>query len=136
MNRPGITPPQPWTFPTPTTTHFDNGMTVLKFDRPGQHLIDATLVLDLPLHTERASIEGVSAILQRCLDEGTRSHPRTDFAEQLENRGAVLNGVSATRPPTSASKCPPPGSLRRCRCSPRQCSNPLWRPPTCGGTSS
>ncbi|GAA0337480.1 M16 family metallopeptidase [Micropruina glycogenica] len=92
MNRPAITPPQPWTFPTPTTTHFDNGMTVLKFDRPGQHLIDATLVLDLPLHTERASIEGVSAILQRCLDEGTRSHPRTDFAEQLENRGAVLNG--------------------------------------------
>ena len=46
MNRPAITPPQPWTFPTPTTTHFDNGMTVLKFDRPGQHLIDATLVLD------------------------------------------------------------------------------------------
>jgi predicted Zn-dependent peptidase len=92
MNRPPIAPPQPWTFPTPAVTRLDNGMTVLAFDRPGQHLIDATLVLDLPLNAEPASIEGVSAILQRCLDEGTRSHPHTDFAEQLENRGAVLSG--------------------------------------------
>ncbi|MFT3862521.1 M16 family metallopeptidase [Micropruina sp.] len=37
-------------------------------------------------------MRGFRAILQRCLDEGTLSHPGTDFAEQLENHGAVFGG--------------------------------------------
>ena len=92
MKRPVIAASQPWTFPTPRTVTLDNGLAVQAFHRPGQHLINATVVLELPLQTEPAHIEGVTAILQRCLDEGTRSHPGTAYAEQLENRGAVLGG--------------------------------------------
>lgn len=94
MKRPAVTAPPSWDFPTPRTARFDNGLRVLAFDRPGQHLIAATLVLDLPLTTEDAGREGVSAILQRCLDEGTATHPGTEFADELEGCGAVLSGGS------------------------------------------
>lgn len=95
MNRPIVGPPPAWEFPTPRSVTLGNGLRVLVFDRPGQHLIDATLVLDLPLAAERADLEGVSAILQRCLDEGTQTHPGTDFADELEGCGAVLTGGSS-----------------------------------------
>ncbi len=95
MKRPVIAPPRPWTFPAPRTARLDNGLAVQAFHRPGQHLINATLVLDLPLHTEPPDSEGVSAVLQRCLDEGTATHPGTEYAERLENCGAVLGaGIS------------------------------------------
>jgi len=92
VKRPEIAPPQPWDFPLPATASLDNGMRVLTFHRPGQHLISATLVIDLPLSTEPAGVEGVSTILQRCLDEGTADHPGTTFADQLESQGAVFYG--------------------------------------------
>lgn len=95
MKRPAVTAPLPWDFPTPRTATLDNGLDLLVFDRPGQHLINATLVLDLPLTAEATGREGVSAILQRCLDEGTLTHPGTDFADELEGCGAVLSGGSS-----------------------------------------
>lgn len=94
MKRPEIAPPQPWDFPAPATASLDNGMRVQTFHRPGQHLISVTLVIDLPLSTE-AGTEGVSTILQRCLDEGTADHPGTTFADQLESQGAVFYGGSS-----------------------------------------
>lgn len=92
MNRPVVPAPPLWDFPEPRTVLLDNGLRVLLFERPGQHLINATLVLDLPLSTEAPDREGVSAILQRCLDEGTETHPGIDFADELEGCGAVLAG--------------------------------------------
>ena len=91
MKRPEVAPGQPWTFPAPRTARLDNGLRVQAFLRPGQHLIDATMVIDLPLACEPAGIEGVSTILQRCLDEGTATHPGTTFADELESHGAVLD---------------------------------------------
>lgn len=95
MKRPAVAAPLPWDFPAPRTATLDSGLRVLIFDRPGQHLINATLVLDLPLTTEAPEREGVSAILQRCLDEGTLTHPGTDFADELEGCGAVFSGGSS-----------------------------------------
>ncbi|MFT4217645.1 MAG: pitrilysin family protein [Micropruina sp.] len=95
MNRPVVGPPPHWDFPTPREVTFDNGLRVLVFERPGQHLINATLVLDLPLSTEASEREGVSVILQRCLDEGTVAHPGTAFADELESCGAVFTGGSS-----------------------------------------
>ncbi len=92
MKRPIVPAPPVWDFPSPRTAQLDNGLRVLIFQRPGQHLINATLVLELPLSAEPRDREGVSAILQRCLDEGTASHPGTDFADELEGCGAVLVG--------------------------------------------
>ncbi len=95
MKRPEIAPPQPWDFPTPASATLDNGLRVQAFHRPGQHLISATLVLDLPLASEPVTVEGVSTIMQRCLDEGTTDHPGTGFAEELESQGAVFGGSSS-----------------------------------------
>lgn len=95
MKRPEFAAPRPWAFPVPTTAQLDNGLRVQTFHRPGQHLISATLVIDLPLTTEPAGLEGVSSIMQRCLDEGTATHPGTTFAEHLEGQGAVFAGGSS-----------------------------------------
>ncbi|MFT3832052.1 MAG: pitrilysin family protein [Micropruina sp.] len=92
MKRPAVPAPQAWDFPSPRTARLDNGLRVLAFDRPGQHLVNATLVLEQPLNAEASDREGVSAILQRCLDEGSLSHPGTEFADELEGCGAVLTG--------------------------------------------
>ena len=58
------------------------------FDLPGQHVIAAHLVLDVPLNAERRDIEGVATMCARTLDEGTRRHNGEEFAELLETEGA------------------------------------------------
>jgi predicted Zn-dependent peptidase len=65
---------------------------VLACHRPGQHIAAVSLVLDTPLNAEAPEIEGVATITQRCLDEGTKTHPGAAFAERLEDIGAVLSG--------------------------------------------
>lgn len=92
MNRPIVAPAQPWTFPTARTETLTNGLQVQLFHRPGQHLINATMVIEQPLNAEPPAIEGVAAILRRCLDEGTLSHPGTGYAEELERHGAAIGG--------------------------------------------
>ena len=92
MTRPGVSAPQPWAFPAPERTTLDNGLRVLTFHRPGQHLLNATLVLDQPLAVEPRNLEGVSSLVLRVLDEGTGPHPGTDFADALESCGGVLHG--------------------------------------------
>lgn len=92
MTRPGVTAPQPWAFPEPERSTLDNGLHVLAFHRPGQHLLNATIVLDQPLAAEPRDREGVSSLVLRVLDEGTGPHPGTTFADALESSGGVLHG--------------------------------------------
>jgi predicted Zn-dependent peptidase len=63
-------------------------MRVLTYQLPGQYVISARLVLDLPLSLEQRDREGVATICARTLDEGTRSHGGEEFAELLETEGA------------------------------------------------
>ena len=91
-HRPEVKAPPRWVFPEPAHWWLDNGMRVLACHRPGQHIAAVSLVLDAPLGTEGSEIEGVATITQRCLDEGTTSHPGPAFAESLEDIGAVLSG--------------------------------------------
>ncbi len=86
--RPPIEPPRDWLFPTPVRHRLDNGVDVAIFRMPGQHVISAHLVIDLPLSAEPRDIEGVATICARTLDEGTERHGGEEFAEQLENLGA------------------------------------------------
>jgi len=65
-----------------------NGIELMIFDLPGQHVISAHLVLDLPLNAEPRDIEGVATICARTLDEGTLHHNGEEFAELLETEGA------------------------------------------------
>jgi len=92
--RPGVLPPREWNFPVPKRRVLDNGMTVLAFQRDGQHIASAELVLDVPLTGEPADREGVGTLTQRCLAEGTRTHPGSDFATAVDSLGAVVDGLA------------------------------------------
>jgi zinc protease len=88
LPRPEIAPAVVWAFPAPRRARLSNGIELIIFDLPGQHVISAHLVLDIPLNAERAEIEGVATICARTLDEGTKHHNGEEFAELLETEGA------------------------------------------------
>ena len=88
LPRPAIAPAAVWAFPAPRRGRLSNGIELMTFELPGQHVISAHLVLALPLNAERADIEGVATICARTLDEGTRRHNGEEFAELLETEGA------------------------------------------------
>jgi zinc protease len=93
--QPPVRPPGSWSFPTPTTGRLSNGIATLTYQLPGQHVVSAHLVLDLPLNAEDPALEGVATICARALDEGSRVHPGEEFAELMETEGAGF-GVDLT----------------------------------------
>lgn len=80
--------PGEWSFPTPAHTRLSNGIGVLTYQLPGQQVISAHLVLDVPLDAEERAVEGVATICARVLDEGTLTHGGEEFPELLETEGA------------------------------------------------
>jgi len=93
MNRPEVLPARPWTFPIPQITQLDNGLAIWAYDLPGQFILASTLVLELPINAEPEGLDGVATIAVRCLDEGTLTHPGTQFAAALEGVGAEFAGL-------------------------------------------
>jgi zinc protease len=85
---PAIAPPRPWHFPPVERHRLDNGIELHAYHLPGQQIVSAHLVLDVPLSAEPVDREGVATITTRCLDEGTRNHAGEEFAELLETEGA------------------------------------------------
>lgn len=88
--RPAVREPAPWFFPTPWVTRLDNGLTVLSYDAPGQHVWSVRLGLPGPLAAEPRGREGVGTIMARCLDEGSHRHTAQEMAELLERRGVAI----------------------------------------------
>lgn len=88
--RPTVQPPKPWAFPTGHVLDLANGLQVRLHHLPGQHVVSAGLVLDVPLSEEPSEREGVASVLADTLTEGTRSHPGTAFADAVEDCGAAL----------------------------------------------
>lgn len=86
--QPPIGQARAWHFPTPSRATLANGLEVIAYPLPGQHVISAILVLDLPLNVEERELEGVATVCARTLDEGTRTHGGEMFAELLETEGA------------------------------------------------
>ena len=101
LPRPELAPPGVWSFPTPTRARLDNGLETVVFQLPGQHVVSAHLVLDIPLNAEDRPREGVATMCARVLDEGSRQHDGEEFAELLETEGAgfgieiALSGLQA-----------------------------------------
>ena len=62
LPRPELAPPGVWSFPTPTRTRLDNGIETVVFRLPGQHVVSANLVLDIPLNAEDRDREGIATI--------------------------------------------------------------------------
>lgn len=95
IRRPEIAPPPPWTFPPATTTDLGNGLRVLTYDLPGQHVVSLRLVVPFGLANEPAGREGAALLMARLLDEGSTRHTSTEFAGLLERHGMAFGaGVS------------------------------------------
>lgn len=93
--RPALQPPAAWTYPAPREATLSNGIRVLVHQMPGQQVISANLILDIPLSLEDRGIEGVATICARTLDEGTQAYPGERFAEVLETEGAAFGANQA-----------------------------------------
>jgi predicted Zn-dependent peptidase len=70
----------------------DNGLTVWFYHLPGQYVVSAALVVDLPLTLEPTEWEGVATLCLRGLDEGSLAHPGPAYSAQLEALGAQFSG--------------------------------------------
>jgi predicted Zn-dependent peptidase len=82
---------KPWAFPAPERGALDNGLTVLRCHRPGQQLVAVEVLLDAPLDTEPAGLDGVATVMARAFSEGTDKHSAEEFAAELERCGATLD---------------------------------------------
>ena len=91
ITRPAVPEPQVWHFPQPEVIMLANGLTLWVFHLPGQHVIAADLVIDLPLSVEPRNREGVGLLCARVADEGTLRHPGAAITEELERRGAAYS---------------------------------------------
>jgi predicted Zn-dependent peptidase len=95
LERPEVSPPEPWSFPDARRSQLANGLGVVGYDIPGQYVISACLAVPMPLEREPRDREGIATIMARTLDEGTALHTAEEFAELLERKGIALGaGVS------------------------------------------
>ena len=95
LQRPGVSAPEPWSFPQAQRGELANGLGVVSYDIPGQYVISVRLAVPMPLDLEPPEREGIATIMARTLDEGTARHTAEEFAELLERKGIALGaGVS------------------------------------------
>ncbi|MEP7035810.1 MAG: pitrilysin family protein [Actinomycetota bacterium] len=95
IERPSVSPPGPWSFPSAQRAGLPNGLAVVSYDIPGQYVISLRLAVPMPLDREPREREGIATIMARTLDEGTARHTAEEFAELLERKGIALGaGVS------------------------------------------
>jgi zinc protease len=85
----------PWTFPVARAAHLSNGVRVLAYDCPGQHVIAATVFFDVPLTVEAKEIEGVAGLTGRCLTQGAAGRTSEEFADALALCGADLDASAS-----------------------------------------
>ena len=95
IDRPKVSPPEPWSFPQAQRAELANGLGVVSYDIPGQYVISVRLAVPMPLDREPRDREGIATIMARTLDEGTARHTAEEFAELLERKGIAL-GAGAT----------------------------------------
>ncbi|MFE7571958.1 M16 family metallopeptidase [Streptomyces sp. NPDC057539] len=89
--RPTAGEARPWAFPAPGRGALDNGLTVLRCDRPGQQVVAVEINLDAPLDAEPDGLDGIATIMARAFSEGTDKHSAEEFAAELERCGATLD---------------------------------------------
>ena len=68
LPRPEVADAHPWAFPEPHEFSLGNGARVWLYDLPGQHVISAQVVLDVPVSCEPAALEGLATIAVRTSD--------------------------------------------------------------------
>lgn len=104
--RPGVEPPRPWEFPVPETQRLANGLSVLQYHVPGQHIVSARLAIPAPLAGEPVGGEGLGGLMARTLDEGTQRRSAEEMLELLERKGVALSADIGERGLTVAADVP------------------------------
>ena len=84
-----------WRFPAATDAVLDNGLRVLALRCPGQYVVSASLVFDVPLNAEPPAVEGVAGLVARCLTRGAGDLSADEFADALAACGAELDAAAA-----------------------------------------
>ena len=97
--RPTTTPPGPWSFPSSQRFTLDNGLRVIVHDLPGQYVVSAGLMLDVPLTSEPEDLEGVALLTASTLSEGTQLSPPVKLT--------TTSMPPSSRPNTRAPEQPP-----------------------------
>jgi len=92
---PLVRPADTWRFPEAREHRLSNGMRVLAYDCPGQYVIAASLLFDVTLDEEPRDIEGVAAMVARCLTQGAGGRSAEDFADALALCGADLDATAS-----------------------------------------
>jgi len=87
---PAVSPATGWKFAAYREDHLDNGLRVLVYDCPGQFVIAASLLFDVPLTVEPRDVEGVATLTGRCLTQGAAALSAEEFADALALCGADL----------------------------------------------
>ncbi|WP_446664640.1 M16 family metallopeptidase [Flexivirga sp. B27] len=95
--RPTVPLAQPWQFPASTQHVLDNGIQVLLYNRPGQHITSTRLLVPTPIAVEPRALEGVATMVSRTMDEGTQSHTADEMAELFELSGIAYGAGYGAR---------------------------------------
>ncbi len=133
--RPVVPDPQVWHFPAPEVTTLANGLALWVFRLPGQHVIAADLVIDLPLAAEPRDREGVGLLCARVADEGTRRHPGPRSPTNSSGAGAAYSAHVWHTATVCSLDVPSTRLADRCRCSPRSSWSRAMHRPTSPATS-
>jgi predicted Zn-dependent peptidase len=79
-----------WRFPSAVEHRLPNGLRMLAYHCPGQYVVAASLVFDVPLSVEPRELEGVAALTGRTLSQGAAGLSAESFADALAVCGADL----------------------------------------------
>lgn len=91
---PPVHPADDWRFPAAEESRIPNGIRVLAYHCPGQHVVAASLLFDVPLEIEPRDKEGVAALTARCLVRGAGTRTAEEFADALALCGADLDAAA------------------------------------------
>ncbi len=84
--------PTEWQFPRHDESRLASGLRVLTYHCPGQYVVAASLLFDVPLNAEPDDREGVAELTARCLTRGADERSAEEFADALAVAGASLEG--------------------------------------------
>lgn len=90
-NPPAVPPAVGWSFPSRREHRLDNGLTVLVYDCPGQFVVAASVLFDVPLSAEPPDREGVAGLTGRCLTQGAGGRTAEKFADAVALCGADVD---------------------------------------------
>jgi zinc protease len=92
---PEVVPAVWWRFPSVRESVLRNGIRMLAYHCPGQYVVSASLVFDVPLNAEPPDVEGVAGLVARCLVRGAGGLSADDFSDALAACGAELEASAS-----------------------------------------